>query len=202
MATPFFHSASFVLAACLLALGCGRDQPVRFQPPPGAPVGVETIHQPAKLTSVESDERDARGQPLRVPCVSCHSLRESQPMPASTETLKEFHRGLQLRHGELACTSCHRAEQPQELHLATGEPLPMVDVVRLCAQCHGPQHRDYRAGAHGGMTGYWDLSRGERTRNNCVDCHDPHAPRYVGAHPVMAPRPPTPRGSSEARAHE
>jgi hypothetical protein len=76
-----------------------------------------------------------------------------------------------------------------------------ADVMKLCAQCHGPQFRDYQHGAHGGMNGYWDLSRGGRSRNNCIDCHDPHAPAYVGAIPAPRPRDRflTPAG---AAAHE
>ena len=198
---PLYRMMRPALVAALVALGgCGRDQPARFQPPPGPPTGRELLHQPAKLTSVESDQKDPLGRPLRVSCESCHSLRETKPMPSRPEELKEFHQGLQVRHGELACTSCHQAKEPRTLHLATGEPLPMTEVVTLCAQCHGPQYRDFKAGAHGGMTGYWDLSRGDRVRNNCVSCHDPHTPKYAGAHPVMPPR--HPADTKEARGHE
>ncbi|MBN1205949.1 MAG: hypothetical protein JXB05_13615 [Myxococcaceae bacterium] len=191
------------LLCLLVALswcGCNRDAPRQLQPPPGPPTGVETVLVPEKLTSIESDEKDALGRPLRVPCATCHSLADARPMPSRPEQLQAFHRGLQFRHGELSCTSCHQADAPRSLHLATGQALPMTEVMTLCSQCHGPQARDYKAGAHGGMTGYWDLSRGGRTRNNCVSCHDPHTPKYAGAHPVMAPRPPLPH--SEARAHE
>ena len=64
----------------------------------------------------------------------------------------------------------------------------MREALTLCSQCHGPQRRDYDHGAHGGMTGYWDRSRGGRQRNHCVDCHDPHQPAYVGGLPVPAAR--------------
>ena len=86
-----------------------------------------------------------------------------------------------------------------QAYVATGEPLPMTEVVTLCAQCHGPQYRDFKAGAHGGMTGYWDLSRGDRTRNNCVSCHDPHSPKYAGGHPVMPPRNPSAHGEPDTK---
>jgi hypothetical protein len=186
-----------VLAALALC-ACDRDVPRPLQPAPGAATGVETVHVPEKLTSIESKEVDALGQPLRVPCATCHSLKEPARMPERPEQLDEFHQGLQFRHGEMACVSCHQADAPQSLHLATGTPLPMTEVVTLCSQCHGPQARDFKAGAHGGMTGHWDLSRGGRTRNNCVSCHDPHAPKYAGALPVMPPRPlhPPPQASS------
>ncbi|MCY1022774.1 hypothetical protein [Pyxidicoccus sp. MSG2] len=196
-------TSPFPLLSVLVALalaGCERDVPRRLQPPPGDAPPVETVLVPEKLTSIESGGVDALGRPLRVPCVTCHSLKEPAPMPRSPEQLQAFHRGLQFRHGDNACTSCHQADAPQSLHLATGEPLPMTEVVTLCSQCHGPQARDFRAGAHGGMTGYWDASRGGRTRNNCVSCHDPHAPKYAGALPVMPPRPLHP--PPESHAHE
>ncbi|MBI5610873.1 MAG: hypothetical protein HY902_18485 [Deltaproteobacteria bacterium] len=64
----------------------------------------------------------------------------------------------------------------------------MSSVIELCSQCHGPQARDYQHGAHGGMTGYWDLRRGDRFRNVCVDCHNPHVPAYPQFAPVQRPR--------------
>lgn len=64
----------------------------------------------------------------------------------------------------------------------------MTEAITLCSQCHGPQRTSFDRGVHGGMTGHWDLSRGPRERNNCVDCHDPHAPKFVGGAPVHLPR--------------
>jgi formate-dependent nitrite reductase cytochrome c552 subunit len=63
----------------------------------------------------------------------------------------------------------------------------MRDAMQLCAQCHGPQFRDYTHGSHGGMQGHWDLSRGPRLRNHCVDCHDPHTPQFQPSNPVLPP---------------
>ena len=50
--------------------------------------------------------------------------------------------------------------------------------MTLCSQCHGPQATAFEHGAHGGMNGYWDLTRGPQMKNNCIDCHDPHVPAY------------------------
>ena len=72
------------------------------------------------------------------------------------------------------------------MRLADGRKLPFSEAQLLCAQCHGPQARDYLHGAHGGMNGYWDKARG--TRNTCTDCHDPHAPLYPAWTPVFHPR--------------
>jgi hypothetical protein len=107
-------------------------------------------------------------------------------LPDSPDRLGGPHTGLMFQHGTIACRACHDADHFDRLHLASGESIPMVEVMRLCSQCHGPQARDYANGSHGGMTGYWDQRRGPRVRNNCADCHDPHNPRF----PVFRPLPP------------
>ena len=99
-----------------------------------------------------------------------------------------FHQGLTVHHGTNACVSCHNPTNYDQLHLADNRAVEFVDVVTLCAQCHGTQYRSYQHGAHGGMTGYWDLTRGPRQRNGCTSCHDPHAPKYQGAIPMPPPR--------------
>jgi hypothetical protein len=159
--------------------------------------GGTTIRLPEQLTSIETGRDSPIGTPMRTACPTCHTLREPAPLPQSPDELKTVHAGLQFLHGELQCASCHEPGRFDRLHLASAETIPLEDALKLCAQCHGPQWRDYRHGSHGGMTGYWDLSRGPRSRNHCVDCHDPHAPRYPGALPVFAPRDRIPPNRSE-----
>tara|TARA_R110002072_G_scaffold51308_3_gene137630 strand:+ start:535 stop:1125 length:591 start_codon:yes stop_codon:yes gene_type:complete len=128
----------------------------------------------------------AAGKSIEVQCSLCHSSREPNPATKATD-LDEFHQGLSFAHGTVGCLSCHDARDYDRLHLADGAPLPFERTMDLCGQCHGPQRRDYEHGAHGGMRGYWDLTRGGRTRNHCTDCHDPHAPAYPKVRPVFAP---------------
>lgn len=187
------HSPPIVPRACLfipvaLVLGCGEDVPRAPRPPPGPPIGTIEIHQPERLTSVATDELDALGRPVRVACVTCHSLRAPGPLPRAMAELDEFHTGLRLAHGEVSCGSCHGPDSPPALRLADGTRVELRDAILLCRQCHGPQARDYDHGAHGGMTGHWDLSAGGRTRNHCVDCHDPHSPAFEPTRPVLPPR--------------
>jgi hypothetical protein len=179
-------------AAGLIAVGaiaaCNSPvQPERLAPASGPPAFEVEINQPAKLTSV-AIRPEAGAQEVRVACKTCHSLREGETLPTAASDLVDFHQGLVFAHGPLACASCHVAGHHDQLKLADGTTLPMTEVMTVCGQCHGSQMRDYRRGAHGGMRGYWDLSRGPRQRNNCVDCHDPHAPAFVGGHPVSPPR--------------
>jgi len=126
----------------------------------------------------------------RVACTACHTLKPVKPLPESTGALKDFHQGLIFKHGELSCAHCHveGARSHDTLHFANGETIPMVSAQRLCQQCHGPQFRDYSRGSHGGMQGAWSPSMGPRTRNDCVDCHDPHSPSFQGGTPVLPPR--------------
>ncbi|MEZ4401155.1 MAG: hypothetical protein R3B06_14110 [Kofleriaceae bacterium] len=153
-------------------------------------VFADVVHRPARLTGVPTGERDIAGRPVVVACVTCHSLRTPGRLPTSTAELDEFHQGLQFRHGNLTCASCHVLGDQRTLHRADGALVDMSDAIQLCRQCHGPQARDYDHGAHGGMTGSWDRSTGPRTRNHCVDCHDPHVPAVPPTFPVLPPRGP------------
>ena len=146
------------------------------------------IRKPAGPPMVATGLKDHNGMPAMATCVSCHATRAAEPENSATDDLDEFHQGLTVKHGSLSCVSCHNADDYGTLRLADGKKVEFTDVMTLCAQCHGPQFRDYQHGSHGGMTGYWDLTRGPRQRNNCVDCHDPHAPAYVGVHPAPPPR--------------
>lgn len=173
----------------LPAIACNRaEKSFTRRPAPTAPRFDSEVHRPKKLESIETGSVTPAGIKGRVPCETCHSLRAASELPRDPSRLTQFHKGLQFAHGELVCASCHAEGNPPTLHLANSERVPMVEAMRLCAQCHGPQYRDYRHGAHGGMLGYWDLSSGPRSRNNCVDCHDPHTPKIPQVVPAPAPR--------------
>ena len=178
-----------LLSCCVIACG-DEDQRRDLAPARGSVSGEVEMNIPSKLTSIEVDGVDPLGNPLRIACASCHTTKEVSVLPESASELRSFHAGLQVAHGETRCASCHvsRPFTAPMLRLADGTELPMTDALRLCAQCHGPQYRDYNAGAHGGMQGAWDLSRGNRIRNHCVDCHDPHLPKPPRVLPAAAMR--------------
>ncbi len=186
---PFLQRSDLCLVVCGSLLSCA-DRPREVAPAPGPQQGATTVHEPEKLVSVESAHLDSLGKPVRVRCATCHAIRDAGVFPESTDGLREFHAGLVVKHGPLSCGSCHVLLSGGEptLHLSDGTHLMTQDTMRLCAQCHGPKFRDYSHGTHGGMTGYWDLSKGSRTRNHCVDCHDPHSPAFAPSRPVLPPR--------------
>lgn len=136
------------------------------------------IHRDERVPAVFTGEVAADGSPITVACGTCHATKAPDPKTARSADLDLFHQGLEMRHGELACLACHDEKHYDGLKLANGESIPFADRQRVCIQCHGPTARDYEHGAHGGMTGHWDLTRGERFRLGCTDCHDPHAPKF------------------------
>ncbi|MFA5506658.1 MAG: hypothetical protein WC314_03415 [Vulcanimicrobiota bacterium] len=176
--------------AVLLGASCrGTIVPERAYGPPvpaDAPKQTVEIHQPKTLGSVDTFLKDHVDTPLGVSCRTCHGTAQKGAL-ISQDAPADFHKNLQVMHGAQSCNACHD-EDRSRLHLADGTLLDFDQVMTLCAQCHGPQYRDYQNGSHGGMEGYWDLRRGERKRNNCVDCHTAHQPAYPQVMPVHPPK--------------
>ena len=187
--------AAPILAGVLSILGCGVDrEPVAEPsvasagtPPPQQALFPVTIRLPSTLGVIDTDRVDAQGRPIGVRCDTCHGQGVGGSMAARSD-LPEFHRGVVLRHGDLTCATCHPVDAPSGLRLADDRRIAFTQVQELCRQCHGPQYRDYVRGSHGGMRGYWDLTRGPRERNACVMCHAAHAPAYPQVIPAPPPR--------------
>ncbi len=191
-----------VLSTMILFASCGEDVERPLGEPPGEPTGEIRISEPATLESLRTDVV-VGDRTIRLRCDSCHGLGLADArLPDDASEAGLPHVGLELAHGTLECASCHDRERPERIRLADGRVLPMREAMQLCAQCHGTQHRDYRHGAHGGMQGHWDLSRGDRLRNHCVECHAPHRPAYPAFRPLPPPHDRFPPARHEEHAHE
>ncbi|MFO0880692.1 MAG: hypothetical protein U0840_25380 [Gemmataceae bacterium] len=196
--------ALFVVVAltAMVALGRSTPRPAARQPK-RPPAHVVTIRKRAGPPVVATDALDPHGRPVTVACNTCHTTKPPNPELRLGQKLALFHQKVTGKHGDLACASCHNpGDGYSSLRLANGRAVPFSEVMQLCAQCHGPQYRDYLRGAHGGMTGYWDLTRGPRVRNNCVDCHAPHAPRYPIVRPARGPGDVPADGSAGRAGHD
>lgn len=184
--------AGVAVVAATLAWGRSLLGPADA-PKPARPEGPAVawpvhIRRPAGPPTIATGLVDERGTPIRIACATCHATKPTNPDARVGAALRQFHQTLVGNHGNLTCVSCHNpADGHGSLRLADSRSVPFTEVMTLCAQCHGTQYRDYQHGAHGGMTGYWDLTRGGRSRNNCVDCHDPHAPKYPTVTPAPGP---------------
>lgn len=163
-----------------------RRRPVEADERPFSEPGVVTIvgreREPSVSIPVNGSEKT-----VGVSCATCHTTQPARLDMNDGSKLQRFHSGLKTAHGGLTCASCHDAPTYDALRLADGRRLEFGQAQMLCAQCHGPQYRDYTHGSHGGMTGYWDLSQGGRVRNACIVCHDPHAPAYPKFEPARGP---------------
>ncbi len=149
----------------------------------------ETItRKPSGPPRIELSNEDPQGRSGTVACSTCHSVKPPNRATRTAADLDQFHQHLRIAHGTLGCYACHNPNDADTLRLADDTTVEYSDVMTLCGQCHGPQARDYEHGGHGGMTGYWDLRRGPRQRNNCIDCHDPHAPKFPTMIPTFKPR--------------
>ena len=178
----------FALVSVVLA-GCTQATPAPSAATPSSgerhPV---VVRKPVGRPAVPLGTFDEKGNPLSAACATCHATKSANADAKLGTPLTQFHQGLVGKHGNLSCTSCHNpTDGYASLRLADGKTVPYSEVMTLCAQCHGPQFRDYQHGAHGGMTGYLDLTQGGRVRNTCIDCHDPHAPKYPTVTPARGP---------------
>lgn len=157
--------------------------------PDGAPfIHATTIRKPNGAPLIKIGVLDEHGREATVACSVCHTTKPANVEAKLGSALTLFHQGLNGKHGNLSCVACHNpSDGYASLRLADGKSVLYTDVMTLCAQCHGPQFRDYQHGAHGGMTGHWDLTKGDRVRNNCIDCHDVHHPKYPTVVPARGP---------------
>ncbi len=147
-----------------------------------------TIRKPAGPPQVDTGVKDVHGQPITVSCNTCHANRKANFANKTAADLNEFHAGLNMAHGSVSCLSCHNSTDYDALKLADNTRVEYSEVMTLCAQCHGSQMKDFEHGVHGGMNGFWDRSRGPQTKNNCIDCHNPHAPQFPKMRPTFKPR--------------
>jgi formate-dependent nitrite reductase cytochrome c552 subunit len=161
---------------------------VSASPAPAAGLHAVVIRPGPATPRVLATLPETGGVPAMVSCSTCHATRQPDLTNASGEAMNEFHQGLKYQHGGLSCLSCHHAGNYDTLRRADGTSIEFPNTIQLCAQCHGPQYRDYLNGSHGGMTGHWDLRVGGRVRNTCTDCHDAHAPAYPQVQPVFLPQ--------------
>jgi hypothetical protein len=185
---------AFLVAAALFFL-----DPLPFASPVAARVEVPAwVVDPAPV-------RQPKLQPLYTAagftyqCMDCHRI-----IPSPGETLRSLtqHTEILLNHGiNTRCFNCHHLTNRNAFVDDFGNEIPWDQPQLLCSKCHGPVYRDWQAGSHGRINGYWDPARGPQTKRRCIECHDPHAPPFQTMRP--APGPNTLRmGTREAPAHE
>ncbi len=174
-----FHSAGIGVAAALALTAWAPRAAASDERPAPAPVAPAPADRREELIQAEPPPFSEG----IFPCTQCHTGKGD----ATRRTLA-FHDEIQARFNHDSehrwCLDCHDDANRDVLHLSSGAPVPFAESYRLCGQCHGDQFRDWRVGVHGTRIGSWN---GAKTYFLCVNCHDPHAPRFQPLRPEPPP---------------
>ena len=132
-------------------------------------------------------------------CMECHKLF---PAKWHYDRPVNEHQDIQLDHGNNRfCLNCHHPANRNAFVDYDGTEIAQADVVQLCAKCHGTIYRDWKAGVHGRENGFWRPELGDKTKLRCIQCHDPHSPKFKSMQPLAPLRYPKrgAKGKSEIR---
>jgi hypothetical protein len=167
-----------------LIAGCRNNIPV------SARIGVPPVKDVAKAASDTSGSKEIAVQapPFSdgiFPCSECH--KDLVPNPKK-RVLVEMHDSISaiFNHDKENrwCLDCHDMKNRDYLKLASGSLLDFKESYKLCGQCHGDKLRDWKVGVHGKRTGDWN---GKKEYLLCVNCHNPHSPKFKGFKPEPPP---------------
>ncbi|MBI5767312.1 MAG: hypothetical protein HZA93_05915 [Verrucomicrobia bacterium] len=144
-------------------------------------------------------------------CYGCHEKGKPPPIRFDDKhkiIIPKEHSNIVMGHGSHDrndhCWNCHNEQTLVTLQARAGQDVKFDNIPALCGSCHGPTYRDWEAGAHGRISGYWDRKRGAAERLSCANCHNPHAPRIGGREPAPGPHPlrdPHPAPATAQPAH-
>ncbi len=144
-------------------------------------------------------------------CYACHEKNKAPVLRYDAKQMLLIppeHSDIVMGHGEHGrnnnCFNCHNETNLLLFQSRDGRQLTFADSTPLCGSCHGPTYRDWEAGAHGRISGYWDRKLGLFKRQDCVTCHNPHSPKFPSRKPAPGPhllRPPVAEPAGAANAH-
>ncbi len=118
------------------------------------------------------------------PCSQCHAdmepNKQRRELYFHTEITEIFDHASEQRW----CLDCHNSDDRDQLRLVNEDLISFEESYYLCGQCHGTIFRDWKAGIHGKRTGQWN---GKKQYRLCVQCHNPHSPRFKPLKPLPPP---------------
>ncbi len=121
---------------------------------------------------------------LMTKCQSCHAQVDESEF--EVRKLVDMHTDIHLDHGNgaLWCFSCHNPKAGNTIHVEGKEPASFQYSAGLCSKCHASIYADWKKGVHSKITGYMTANREKKT---CVDCHNPHHPKFKALVPDGMP---------------
>ena len=151
----------------------------------GVSVSSDELTEGVKTHEVNLDGekfhiRERLSEITSFPCSECHNVPASQ---LKAEGEQKAHWELKLNHANadvMDCMTCHTDNNMDELHSGTGKVIDYNDSYKLCGQCHSPQYKDWKGGAHGKRVESWAPPR---VSNTCTSCHNPHSPAFESRWP-------------------
>jgi hypothetical protein len=180
-----------LLAACFLL-----DLRARTSASPPIPLVDTNFLDKATVRKSYADLVRAKEDLSDFDCYACHEKAKPPVLRFDTNQnliLPPAHSDIVMGHGSHGrnnnCFNCHNETNLVLLQTRDGRPLSFSESPQLCGSCHGPTYRDWEAGAHGRTSGYWERSEGPIQRKDCVNCHNPHAPKFPGRKPAPGPHP-------------
>lgn len=136
------------------------------------------------------------GDVFNFDCYLCHDEDEPPTLRYDADhnlIIPEEHSDITMAHGTHGrnndCLNCHNENNLLALQPRDGRQLDLENSTPLCGSCHGPTYRDWDAGVHGRINGYWNTRAGPATKQICVSCHDPHGPHPPSRNPAPGPHP-------------
>ena len=146
-------------------------------------------------------------------CYTCHEEGKKQELKYDAKqqlVIPDEHSDIVMGHGTHGrnnnCFNCHNDANLLTLQPRDGHELKFEESTVLCGSCHGPTYRDWEAGMHGRTSGYWNRTQqgqakgpldGPFKKQDCVNCHNPHSPKFPGRQPA-----PPPNYLREQREHQ
>ena len=118
------------------------------------------------------------------PCSNCHNQPLEKMQSDRKPAARKAHWDIHLAHAEnttMTCTTCHAANNMNQLTTIAGAVLDIDESFKLCGQCHSTQYKDWQGGAHGKELNGWKPPRIAKT---CVSCHNPHQPAFPKRFPA------------------
>ena len=127
-------------------------------------------------------------------CYACHEKNKPPTLRFDTNQnliVPKEHSDIVMGHGSHGrnnnCFNCHNENNLTLLQTRDGHEVTFSNSPLLCGSCHGPTYRDWEAGVHGRTSGYWNREMGAIDRKLCVNCHNPHSPKFPGRQPAPGP---------------
>jgi hypothetical protein len=179
-----------IAAAALVAAGALGVIGLHATRAHGNPQPAPAAQPEPALAGTPGDEIETPPPPFSegsFPCTRCH--KPGPDFDNDRRDLGDPHDKIKFEHDaeHRWCLDCHNGEERDHLRLASGQLIDFKESYKLCGQCHGDKYRDWRAGIHGRRTGSWE---GHKRYLLCVNCHNPHSPRFRPVRPEPPPRRP------------